>query len=225
MKKHLPTILGALLIVGGLGSFTKSLPGGLLMLIAGLILLPIVKNQLVSRFAVADKLNNKYINYGLVLALVVISAPVSDWSERNARIDEFNSNKATIIKEIEVNQEQKKFSQASLIIQKYLNVMPSNAELISLKNQNETKKIEDEKLKAAAKLAEEEAAKLKASIPSNSSTSSDGSQPGYMYVLVDSSTAKNEATYPSYGACSAAKASKPTTNWQCIGRPKFANEN
>ena len=62
-------------------------------------------------------------------------------------IDEFNSNKTSIISEIVSNQDQKKFSQASFIIEKYLKVMPFNDELIGMKSQNETKKVEDEKLK------------------------------------------------------------------------------
>ena len=238
MKKYLPTILGVLIIIGGLGSLSKSLPGGLMILIAGLILLPAAKNQLVNRFAVADKLNNKYINYGLVLALVTISAPVIDWSEKNKIIDEFNSNKTSIISEIVSNQDQKKFSQASFIIEKYLKVMPFNDELIGMKSQNEIKKIEDEKLKAAVKLAEKEAAEAKkiaedAAIKEENRIyeanryklpASDGSQPGYMYGLVDTSNGRSEATYSSYGACSKAKFSKPTTNWECFGRPKFTNE-
>ena len=162
MKKYLPSIFGVLLIFGGFGSLSKSLPGGLLILIAGLILLPAAKNLLVNRFSVAEKLNNKYINYGLVLALIMISAPVIDWSEKNKLIDEFNTNKSSIIIEIASNQDQKKFSEASSLIEKYLKVMPLNAELIGMRSQNETKKIEDEKLKAAVKLAEKEAAEKEA---------------------------------------------------------------
>ena len=81
-----------------------------------------------------------------------------------------------------------------------------------------SKRYEQKRAEDAARREADAAATYKSSTPS------DGSQPGYMYVLVDSLTARNEATYPSYGACSAAKASKPTTNWQCIGRPKFTNE-
>lgn len=219
MKKNLPLILGIVLFITGLGTLAKSIPAGLLVIIAALIILPASKNLLIQKLKPASVLNNQFVSYGLVLALLAITTPVVDWSERNALINKFSTDNALIIKEISDYQEKKQFTRAQAVISTYLKVLPSNQQLIGLKKENDAKELADKELKAAKKLAEEEAEKAKRSTPS------DGSIPGYKYVLTNTTTGRaDNVVYQSYGACSSAKAAKGTTDWNCFGRPPFANE-
>lgn len=218
MKKYLPQILGILLIIAGLGTVINSIPGSLLMILAGLILFPTSRLYLISKSNYAAKLNNQYVCYGLVLLLLAISSAATNWSEKNSIINKFKNEKVEISKKITDYQDKKEFIKAGLIIDSYLKVMPSNTELLGWKNENEDKKSAEQKIKAEKELAERQAEKDKASTPS------DGSQPGYKYVLVNKSTARQEAVYSSYGACSSAKVAKGSKDWDCIGRPKFTNE-
>jgi hypothetical protein len=219
MKKNLPLILGIVLFIAGLGTLAKSIPAGLLTIIAALIILPASKNFLIQKLKPASILSNQFVSYGLAFALLAISAPVVDWSERNALVNKFNTDNALIIKEISDFQEKKQFSRAEIVISKYLKVMPSNVQLIGLKKENDAKELADKELKAAKKLAEEEAENAKRSTPS------DGSIPGAKYVLNNTTTGRSDnVVYQSYGACSQAQVATRSTDWKCFARAAFANE-
>jgi hypothetical protein len=173
MKKHLPLIFGILLVGAGLGAATKSLVGGILLILAGLIILPAVRKLVASSTPNISVLNNLYVGYGLALVLVISGANIINSAETNALIAEFQNNKDSVLKEISEKQAQKDYGNAKVIIEKYLKAIPKSEELIALKKLNDTK-LEALEAEQKAKLAQEnekQKAKTKESASTNQSQS------------------------------------------------------
>ena len=169
MKKAIPWVVGFLLILIGVLSLANSIIGGLLSLIAGLLLLPPVINLLASKEQLSFLATNGWASKVIATVLVIVSITLSSGGQDEKLIASYKADPEKVTNEVKQALDKKDFSLAKIRLEKYLKVLPNNPELKTLMAQIDSEKAEANKQAELKK--QEEAKNVAASTPQSGEAS------------------------------------------------------
>lgn len=151
MKKAMLWIVGILLILIGLANSVNSVVAGFFGVIAGLLFLPPVIELLASKTQFTFLAKNAWLGKAIAAVLVVISFGLVSDAKDGELIAAYNSDPAKALSAAKQALQQKDFVLAKVHTEKYLKVLPNNAELKSLMAQIDSEKAETDKQAELAK--------------------------------------------------------------------------
>jgi hypothetical protein len=126
-----PWTIGIVLILGGLGSFSKSIIGGILYLIAGFITIPPLRLLIIQKSNV-NILSNKYAVIALVVLLGIVGGLFVSMGEKAKALKNFEKDKPSIISQVQLNIDSGKYEEAKRTINRYLIISPKDQNLNEL---------------------------------------------------------------------------------------------